>query len=75
MDNARTKLNRIVQRIRTLADMSVPFENIISVTERGLECGEDLMVHSRLAINIEKFSEVLRELVKKIQLKTLKLRF
>lgn len=43
-----------------------------------LECvldGDQVVAHGRLVIDIEKFSEVLRELVKKIQLKTLKLRF
>ena len=42
MDGARTKLNRIVQRILTSPDASITFENVIGIAGHGLECGEDL---------------------------------
>ena len=52
LSGARTKLSRIVQKIQsTVGDLFV-FENVVSITGLGMECGENLV-----ALGVISFSE------------------
>lgn len=52
LSGARTKLNRIVQKIQSTVGDLFAFENVVSITGLGMECGENLV-----ALGVISFSE------------------